>query len=113
MMTRPLSSVVSVTPGGSDGICIAEARAENVVSLINKIGREGYWEISFGQFKLLYAYRELSSALSNARPLASNDRNIVLYSDISDNYCTPRIFLGVRLPDAFLRHIFHNLELRQ
>ena len=42
MVTRPLSSVVNVTPGGSDGICIAEARVEKVVSLINKIGRYGF-----------------------------------------------------------------------
>jgi hypothetical protein len=53
MMTRPLSSVVSVTPGGSDGICIAEARVEKVVSLIkqNRTGRilgNALWAIQFG-----------------------------------------------------------------
>jgi hypothetical protein len=36
MMTSPFSSVVSVTPGGSDGIFIAEILVEKVVSLIKQ-----------------------------------------------------------------------------
>jgi hypothetical protein len=47
MIVRPLSSVVSVTPGGSDGICIAEARVENVVSLIKQNRMERIWGIAF------------------------------------------------------------------
>ena len=37
MMVRPLSSVVSVTPAGGDGVCIAGILAEKVVSLIHKL----------------------------------------------------------------------------
>jgi hypothetical protein len=53
MIVKPFSSVVKVTPGGSDGICIAEARVENVVSLIkqNRTGRiwgNKLWAIQFG-----------------------------------------------------------------
>ena len=34
---RPLSSVVSVTPAGGDGVCIARILAEKAVSLIQKL----------------------------------------------------------------------------
>jgi hypothetical protein len=53
MIISPLSSVVSVTPAGSDGIFIAEILVEKVVSLIkqNRIGRIWgitLWAIQFG-----------------------------------------------------------------
>jgi len=54
MIISPLSSVVSVTPGGSDGIFIAEILVEKVVSLIKqnqtgKICGNPIWAIQFIQ----------------------------------------------------------------
>jgi hypothetical protein len=46
MMTRPLSSVVSLTPGGTEGITV-----ESFV-ISNCVGQKGYSEMRFGQLNL-------------------------------------------------------------
>src|SRR5208283_3708964 len=60
MTVRPLSSVVTVTPGGNDGIFIVASRVKNEVSLIrqNRTGRilrNGLWAIQFTQLPALEA----------------------------------------------------------